>query len=93
MVTVPVSHGDWSFSFDLTLEDAFKVLNARVGETIRLNQIGEQIYVQDDQTLYHTMTANFLAQGDGLTSEGLQREATLSALNKMIAEQAWDGDE
>ena len=90
MVTVPVSEGSWSFSFELTLEQAYEILNSQVGDVIKLNQTREQIYVQDDSTLWHTKAANFPSHNDGSTSESLQREATFSILNKMISEGAWE---
>lgn len=93
MVTVPVSDGDWSFSFELTLEQACEILNSRIGETVKLNGTREQIYVQDKDSLSHTMAANFLSHNDGSTSEGLQREATLSTLNRMIETNAWSDEE
>ena len=93
MVTVPVSEGGWSFSFELTLEQACEILNSQVGDIIKLNETREQIYVQDDATLSHTRAANFLSHNDGSTSEGLQREATFSIPNKMISEGAWESDD
>lgn len=93
LVTVPVSDGDWSFSFELTQEQAFKLLNARIGETVKLNGTREQISVQNKNKLIHTMAANHLSHNDGSSSEGLQREATLSILNRMIADNAWHSDE
>lgn len=93
MVTVPVSDGDWSFSFELTLEQACEILNSRAGDIVQLNETREQIYVQDDNTLLHTKVANCLSHNDGSTSEGLQREATFSILNRMISEGAWESDD
>lgn len=93
LVTVPVSDGDWEFSFKLTQEQAFEILNARIGETVKLNGTKEQIYVQDKDSLIHAMAANFLSHNDGSTSEGLQREATLSTLNRMIETNAWSDGE
>lgn len=93
MVTVPVSDGDWSFSFELTLEQACEILNSRVGDIIKLNETREQIYVQDNDTLSHTKAANFLSHNDGSTSEGLQREATCSILKRMVSDGAWASDD
>lgn len=62
LVKVPVSDGDWDFSFKLTQEQAFELLNARIGETVKLNGTREQIHVQDKDSLIHTMAANFLSQ-------------------------------
>ena len=70
MVTVPVSEGGWSFSFELTLEQACEILNSQVGDIIKLNETREQIYVQDDATLSHTRAANFLSHNDGSTIRG-----------------------
>ncbi|MDF2143333.1 hypothetical protein [Paenirhodobacter sp. CAU 1674] len=92
-VTVPVSNGDWSFSFELTLEQACEILNSRAGDIVQLNETREQIYVQDGNTLLHTKAANSLSHNDGSTSEGLQREATFSILNRMISEGAWESDD
>lgn len=93
MVTVPVSDGDWSFSFELTLEQACEILNSRVGDIIKLNETREQIYVQDNDTLSHTKAANFPSHNDGSTSEGLQREATCSILKRMVSDGAWESDD
>jgi len=94
IVTVPVSGGGRSFHFELTLEQAYEILNSQVGDIIKLNETREQIYVADDDTLSHTRAAKFLSHNDGSTSEGLQREATFSILNRMISEGAWEsGDE
>lgn len=93
MITVPVSAGDWSFSFELTLEQACEILNSRVGDIIKLNKTREQIYVQDDNTLQHTQAANFLSDNDGSTSEGLQREATYSIIKRMISDGDWESDD
>lgn len=93
IVTVPVSDGDWSFSFELTLEQACEILNSRVGDIIKLNETREQIYVQDNDTLSHTKAANFLSHNDCSTSEGLQREATCSILKRMVSEGAWESDD
>jgi len=93
MVTVPVSDGDWSFSFELTLEQACEILNSRVGHIIKLNETREQIYVQDNDTLSHTKATNFPSHNDGSTSEGLQREATCSILKRMVSDGAWESDD
>lgn len=91
-VTVPVSDGDWSFSFELTHDQAFALLNSRVGDTIKLNETREQIFVSDEDTFHHTKAANFLSRDDGSTSEGLQREATLLIVSRMITDNAWHSD-
>ncbi|WP_162799109.1 hypothetical protein [Paracoccus indicus] len=93
MVTVPVSEGGWSFSFKLTLEQAYEILISQVGDVIKLNETREQIYVQNDDTLSHTKAANFFSHNAGSTSEGLQRKATVSVLNRMISEGAWENDD
>lgn len=93
LVTVPVSDGDWNFSFELTQEQAFALLNARIGETVKLNGTREQISVQDKDTLCHTQAASHLSYNDGSTSAGLQREATLSIINRMITDKVWHSGE
>lgn len=92
-ITVPVSDGDWNFNFELTQKQAFALLNARIGETVKLNGTREQILVQDTDSLSHTQAASNLSHNDGSTSEGLQRKATLSIINQMIADKAWHSDE
>ncbi|MEO9824216.1 MAG: hypothetical protein ABJF50_07350 [Paracoccaceae bacterium] len=90
LITAPVTDGDWSFGFQVTHEQAFEILNARVGDRVMLNEVREQIHVQNAQMLYHTKAANFMGVNDGSTSEGLQREAVLSILEILISENAWD---
>ena len=82
LITVPVSDGDWEVSCSLTQEQAFKILSARGGETVKLNRAREEIYVHDKDCLRHTMAANFPDHNDGTTSEGLQRYTHLSTLKR-----------
>lgn len=91
-ITVPVSDGGWSFSFELTQEQALRLLSARIGETVKLNGTREQITVLTKDRLLHTQAAKFLSDDDGSTLEGLQREATLSIVRRMLSDRAWDSN-
>lgn len=93
MITVPVSDGDWNFSFELTLEQALNLLDAQAGETVELNGTRENVFVQDANTLVHTKATKFLPNKVGLTSEGLQRGATLAVLSRMIETDAWSDED
>lgn len=87
--------GGWQFSVGFTQIQAFKALNARPDDVIRLNETDETITFYPNGTVGHrkrAARAYTLTEG-AMTSEDLVTESLNEVLNKMIEDRAWDKDE
>lgn len=76
--------GGWGFHFGVTETQAYQILNARVGETVILNEPEERLRISDANTAQH-----FMHEKGGATSEDLVRQSILDKIHELINEGAW----
>lgn len=82
-VTVQAT-GGWGFHFGVTEEQAIRIVQARVGQRIALNEPGEVV------TIYEDSVGHFTRNNDGgATSEELETASLMAELDALFERQAW----
>ena len=85
---IVVATGGWTYAFGVTEDQADRILNARPGQQIQLNEPGQILKVSDTQTICHFKQFN-----NGGSDGELVRSSILRKLQELIAERAWSDDE
>ncbi|MCP3419271.1 hypothetical protein NLM16_34710 [Bradyrhizobium brasilense] len=84
---ISAATGGWTYHFGVTAEQTEQVLNAAVGEKIKLNEPGEVLVVWDAKTICHSRPTS-----GGMKSEELVRSSVLHKQQELIAGRAWSSD-
>lgn len=85
---IVLATGGWTYVLEVTEEQAYQIINATIGRTVRLNQQDETIKVVDSSTMQHFRTTNI-----GYQTEDLVKRNVINKLQELINESAWDSDD
>ncbi|OWJ77418.1 hypothetical protein [Haematobacter genomosp. 1] len=83
---VETVEGDYNFIIYLTEIEAFKTLNARPGETVKLSGENEAITIGRHGEATHRKNV----RGSETTYDHVKVSSLHEVLNKMIADRVWD---
>jgi ribosomal protein S6E (S10) len=80
--------GGWKFHFGVTENQAYQIINARIGDVVLLSEPGEQIRRFDNKTF-----TNSKITGGGGTNEDLVAADVIAKVQDLIDENAWSPEE
>jgi len=83
-IVITKATGGWGFHFNVTEDQAYGILNAAVGETIKLNEPRETIIINKDTALRCRPQKNNETSTEEIDLNDLRKK-----LREMIREREW----